>query len=105
VEVEALVVVLAILMLLVVLAALFADWLDGRRPDEQLDWLDRVTGEQVIVHLVDDQTVKGALVDVHRDGLVLRAAQLIAQPAVDIAGDVFVPRDKVLMLQRLVSVA
>lgn len=64
-------------------------------------WLARVRGERVLVHTIHDQTLEGSLVEVLRDGLVLKAPRMIDDAPVAIAGDVFVPREKVALVQRL----
>lgn len=66
----------------------------GRR-----SWVKRVTAERVLVHTTDAQTVEGVLRDWSRDGLVLAAPRLVDQEA-DLAGEVFIARERVLMIQR-----
>ena len=73
-----------------------AGLIPGRR---RRGWLDRHTAERVIVHTTEDQTLDGLLREVTRDGLVLATVTLVDH-AVDVAGDVWVPREKVAMIQR-----
>lgn len=90
--------VLVIVALLLIVVILAGAQVLRREPK---GWLDKVSGERVLVHTVDNQTIEGALISVLRDGLVLRAPRLIADEAVNVAGDVFVPRPKVALVQRL----
>lgn len=62
-------------------------------------WLVRRRSERLIVHTTDGQTIDGTLRDVGPDGLVLLAPRLV-DADVALAGDVFIPKAKVLMVQR-----
>lgn len=53
----------------------------------------------VLVH-TSDQTVEGVIVQDAVDGIVIRAAKLHSDGSVvGMAGDVLIPRDKVLLVQ------
>lgn len=88
-----------VIVALVLLVLMGAGALVLRR--EPKGWLDKISGERVLVHTVDNQTIEGALISVLRDGIVLRAPRLIDDQPVNVAGDVFVPRQKVALVQRI----
>jgi hypothetical protein len=89
--------VLAIVALSAVIVALVAVIIVSRRPKS---WLDRVTGERVLVHTVDSQTIEGSLFAVLSDGVLLKAPRLMEDQPLNIAGEVFIPRAKIAMVQR-----
>lgn len=63
-------------------------------------WLRHKLAEQVTVHTTTDQTIIGYLEETSRDGLILRAARFMdAEVAVPLAGEVFVPREKIAFVQ------
>lgn len=71
---------------------------DARRPDT---WLDGVTSERILVHTVESQTIDGTLLSAGADGLVLVAARFAhTDQPVTFAGDLWVPRDKIRVVQR-----
>lgn len=86
-------VVVAASMVVAGSAAMVSWWC--RRPG----WVQRVRAERVLVHTVEGQTVEGVLREWSRDGLVLAAAHLVDH-GTDLAGEVFVARERVLMIQR-----
>ena len=65
-------------------------------------WLKRLTARTVVVHLTDDESIRGVLVGVYDDCLVLKhAAYLRANAADAIDGEAVIPRDKVAWMQNL----
>lgn len=68
-----------------------------------MTWLDDLTLDTVIVTTTDDgPSLKGLKRAVYDDGIVLtQAAVLEADTLVMLNGDVFVPREKVLLVQLL----
>jgi hypothetical protein len=67
---------------------------------DRRSWLSRRRARRVLVHTTDNTTIGGLLRRVTRDGLVLAAARLVDE-GVDVAGEVWVPRPRVLMIQHL----
>lgn len=68
-----------------------------------MTWLDDVTFETVIVHMTDGgPSLKAAKVATHDDCLILRDA-LILEPEANtmLNGDIVVPREKVLFMQKV----
>ena len=68
-----------------------------------MKWLRTLTEDTVIVHLTDSgPSIKGAMVAVHSDCLVLERA-LVLEPESQtlLSGDVVVPREQVAFIQRL----
>lgn len=66
------------------------------------DWLDEQLTRELVVHTVDNQTVRGLLDRVSPDGVVLAAARYLGpEGEIDLAGELFVPRAKVRFIQRL----
>jgi hypothetical protein len=66
-------------------------------------WLDDVTLETVIVHTVDNgPSLKAAKLAVFDDCLVLRDAMLLEPEGTEMLnGEIVVPREKVLFLQKV----
>lgn len=65
-------------------------------------YIDRMARESVVAHLTDDQSIRGVLVAVHRDCLVLaHASALHSGGSAPIDGEAVVPRSRVAWLQKL----
>lgn len=65
-------------------------------------WLNRLTAKTVVVHLTDDESIRGVVAGVYADCIVLRHAAYLGEKAVDrIDGEAVIPRDKVAWLQNL----
>lgn len=62
-------------------------------------WLGHQCGRHVIVHETDDRSLAGTLITVGRDGLVLRGATYLEEEGTALAGEVFLPRDRVSFVQ------
>ena len=63
-------------------------------------WLRRQLASDVVIHTTDDITVRGFLEEVGRDGVILRAARYLeGQGAIPLGGELFIPREKVRMVQ------
>lgn len=64
-------------------------------------WLKSVMTKRLLVHLTSGQSLDGSLTAIMADGIVLRAAKLLADSdkAVSMAGEVYVPREKVAFVQ------
>lgn len=65
-------------------------------------WLKQQLATDVVVHTVDNSTLRGLLEDTARDGIVLRAARFLDGgngDGVHLAGELFVPRDKIAFIQ------
>lgn len=64
-------------------------------------WLNQVRTKKVTFHTKSDQSIEGLLFASYADGVVLRQASLLnsgAQPT-QMAGEVFIPRDQILLAQ------
>lgn len=74
-----------------------------RRPDPapEPEWLNARVTRRVIVHTRDDRSFEGILEAVHPDGVVLAAARFLPDDGepIDMAGRVYVPRDRVEAVQ------
>ena len=69
-------------------------------------WIKSLTARTVLVHTRDSRTLRGALVGVHDDCLVLdHAAYVIDDTTTDLAGRAVVPRENVSFVQELIEVA
>jgi hypothetical protein len=65
-------------------------------------YIDRMVRETVVVHMTSGPSVRGVLLAVHRDCLVLIHARFLSgSESVDIAGEAVVPRERVAWLQHL----
>jgi hypothetical protein len=64
-------------------------------------WLKSVMTKRILVHLTSGQSIDGSLTAIMADGIVLRAAKLLADSdrAVPMAGETFIPREKVAFAQ------
>ena len=64
-------------------------------------WLERVMKKRIVVHLVNDQSIEGSLMEITSDGIILRAAKLLLPDgkATPMKGESFIPREKVAFAQ------
>jgi hypothetical protein len=63
-------------------------------------WLLRRRRRSVTVHTRDEQTIEGILAMSAPDGIVLRAARYLdTTSTIPLAGEVFIPRDRVAFIQ------
>lgn len=63
-------------------------------------WLRRRLASNVTVHLTTGDTVAGFLEETGRDGIILRAARYLdTDVQVTMAGELFIPKDKITMVQ------
>lgn len=63
-------------------------------------WLRHKLASSVTVHLTTGDSVAGYLEETGRDGIILRAARFLdTEASVAMAGELFVPRDKILLVQ------
>ncbi len=63
------------------------------------NWLKRRVRDRAIVYTTDDATFDGLLVTVADDGLVLFDAHIRSDDNVRLAGEIYVPREKVRFIQ------
>jgi hypothetical protein len=73
---------------------------DRARPKGPPSWLDDLEAERLIVITTEGKTFEGNLMAVASDGLILTAAQLRDGEQHPLAGDVFIPREKIRLVQR-----
>ena len=64
-----------------------------------MTWLDDLTLETVIVHIDNGPSLKGVKQAVYDDGLLLRDAMTLDEPAEVLNGLQFVPRERVVLVQ------
>jgi hypothetical protein len=88
----------ALLAILVVVLIVLGIVLWLRRPDR---WLAQRTTRRVVLHTTDSQSIDGLLMTVAPDGIVLSNAIYLDNSAepVQMGGEIWVPRDKVAMVQ------
>jgi hypothetical protein len=69
-----------------------------RRP-----YLSDLEAETVVIHTRDDRSIRGVLIAAHSDALVLRQAAYLTDDgvAVNVDGDVGVPRENIAFYQRI----
>ncbi len=71
-----------------------------RKPAETDGWLDQSIRARVSVHTVDGDTLDGLLLETDQTGLVLTDATFVAGgESTELAGDQFIPRDRVRFVQ------
>jgi hypothetical protein len=66
-------------------------------------WLKQITGRTILLHLKDADSVEGILIGEFSDGVTLRHAKMLkpgSPQATEMDGEVFVPRDQVVLAQR-----
>lgn len=66
-------------------------------------WLDKITRRTVVVHMTTGASVRGVLVGVYRDSIVLQHAALMGDTIQPLDGEVVIPRERVGWLQTLRS--
>ena len=66
-------------------------------------WLRRLERSRVIVHTKDDRSIRGVLVGVWPDCVVLSSAEYLADTVTPLDGDPVIPRENVAWLQRLAA--
>jgi hypothetical protein len=84
------------------LAGEMADWSSSLKAAAAAPagWLEGATSARLVVHTVEGKSIEGTLALAAVDGLVLRAAVLVEPgKSVPMAGEVFVPKAQVLMVQ------
>lgn len=64
-------------------------------------WLKSVTAHKVLVHQTNDASIEGLLVRDWADGITLRSASALKSgaDATPLAGEVFIPHEKVALIQ------
>lgn len=74
------------------------DQLHDRKPES---WLDRVLKKRILLHLQNDQSVEGVLMEQVTDGVILRAAKLRGNDGkvTPMDGETWVPRDQIAFAQ------
>lgn len=72
-----------------------------RQQAEPSEWLARVTAHRIIVHQRTNSSIEGLLTMNLRDGIVLRQASLLnpGGQKTPMAGEVFVPREEIILVQ------
>lgn len=65
-----------------------------------MTWLDDVTMDTIIVHLDGAPSVKGLSAAVHDDCLLMRDAVVLDDASL-LGGDLIIPRERVLFIQRI----
>lgn len=71
-----------------------------RRPADEPTWYAAKTGRQILVHTTEDASIEGVLMQVSPDGLMLMAVRYLSETgAPNLAGEVFIPREKVVLVQ------
>jgi hypothetical protein len=73
---------------------------DAPSADIRGEWLESVTTRRLLVHTTDDRSIEGLLAQVGADGIVLVSAKLITSgSSVDLAGNTWIPRAQVSLVQ------
>ncbi|GAA2141532.1 hypothetical protein GCM10009760_25800 [Kitasatospora kazusensis] len=64
-------------------------------------WLRRQLASEVVVHTIEEQSIRGWLEEEAPDGLILRAARFLdaGENPVPLAGETFIPRGRVAFVQ------
>lgn len=64
-------------------------------------WFERTLKKKIVLHLKNDQSIEGALMEQTLDGVILRAAELLGENGkrTAMAGETFVPRENIAFSQ------
>lgn len=90
-----------LIIVAVVFVVLFATQLEWWRR-QRAGWLGSKKGRDVVVHLVDDASYEGRLLEVnHRELVLARVKHISGDAPVELKGDVAIPRNQVRMTQVL----
>jgi small nuclear ribonucleoprotein (snRNP)-like protein len=68
-------------------------------------WLRKLERDRVVIHTKDDRSIRGVLMHVHNDSLVLSDPRYLDEADTPLSGEVVVPRENVSWMQRLPSEA
>lgn len=63
------------------------------------NWLTRQTQQRAVIYTTDDVALDGLLVTVAKDGVILFDAHVRTDDNVRLAGEVYIPREKVRFVQ------
>ena len=64
-------------------------------------WMGRLERRTVVVHMASGASVRGVVIGVYRDSVVLRHSTYLGPQATEIDGDVVIPRPNVAWVQTL----
>jgi small nuclear ribonucleoprotein (snRNP)-like protein len=68
----------------------------------RVNWLSRLVRETIVVHTTGGASIRGVLVGVYRDCVVLQHAKyLTSDTTEDVDGEAIIPRQMVAWMQRL----
>jgi hypothetical protein len=73
--------------------------LAAERAAEPRLWLETMRREQLMLHLVDDCTVRGLVLEVTQDGILLTEAEYLGSSNAMLGGQVFIARDRIAFTQ------
>lgn len=71
----------------------------AERAAEPRSWWAAQRRQQLMVHLTDDTTIRGLVLEVTDDGVLLTAAEFLGDRNVMLGGEVFVARERVAFTQ------
>lgn len=71
----------------------------AERAAEPKMWLETMRREQLMLHLVDDSTVRGLVLEVTQDGILLTEAEYLGSASTMLGGQVFIARDRIAFTQ------
>lgn len=69
------------------------------RASEPRSWWDGQRRHQLMVHLTDDTTIRGVVLEVTEDGVLLTACEYLGERTLPLGGEVFIARDRVAFTQ------
>jgi hypothetical protein len=71
----------------------------AERAAEPRLWLETMRREQLMLHLVDDSTVRGLVLEVTQDGILLTEAEYLGSSNAMLGGQVFIARERIAFTQ------
>lgn len=71
----------------------------ARVPAEPASWWEAQERRQLMVHLIDDTTIRGVVREVTEEGVLLTSAEYLGERTVSLGGEVFVARERVAFTQ------
>ena len=63
------------------------------------EWWQKARRKTVMVHTIDDKTIRGLVLEVAPDGVLLGGAEYLDGAPVPLGGQLFIPKERVAMVQ------
>ena len=72
----------------------------GRLARHDRSWWEQRKTEVLMIHLADESTIQGVVLEIGPDGVLLGAPEYLGEERrVELAGEVWIPREQIVMVQ------